>query len=195
MKKISWLFPALALFFIACNNSGKESGSTVDSSGTTTVDTSNNNNNQANNTVDQPTSVFMTKAADGGMSEVQMGQIAQQKGSNQRVKDFGSMMVNDHSKANDELKSIAGQKSVTLPDSISAEHKKMMTDLQKKKGKDFDKAYIDMMVDDHQKDVSEFEKASNETKNPDVKSWIDKTLPTLRMHLDSAKAIQGSLKH
>ena len=89
---------------------------------------------------------------------------------------------------------MASQKSVTLPDSVSAEHKKMMTDLQKKKGIDFDKAYIDGMVKDHQKDVKEFEEAANKVKDTDVKAFITNTLPVLKTHLDSAKAIQKRLK-
>jgi putative membrane protein len=77
---------------------------------------------------------------------------------------------------------------------VSSDHQKKADDLNKKTGKDFDKAYIKAMVDGHQSAVSDFEKASKNTKDADVKAWVDKTLPTLRMHLDSAKAIQKSLK-
>jgi putative membrane protein len=82
-----------------------------------------------------------------------------------------------------------------LPDSVGADHRKKIDNLEKKSGKDFDKAYIDAMVDGHQSTVNDFEKASNNTKDPDIKAWVDKTLPTLRMHLDSAKAIQKAIKH
>jgi putative membrane protein len=104
------------------------------------------------------------------------------------------MMVKDHTAAGDELKNMAKQKNVTLPETMSNDHQKKADDLNKKTGKDFDKAYIKAMVDGHQSTVSDFEKASKNTKDADVKAWVDKTLPTLRMHLDSAKAIQKSLK-
>jgi putative membrane protein len=136
----------------------------------------------------------MVKAADGGMEEVQMGKLANEKATNQRVKNFGQMMVDDHSKAGDELKSLASQKNVTLPASMSDDHQKDMDDLNKKKGKDFDKSYMKMMVSDHEKDISEFEKAAKNATDADLKAWADKTLPVLRKHLDSAKAINSSLK-
>ena len=105
------------------------------------------------------------------------------------------MMAKDHTQAGDELKSLARRKNVSLPDLIGSDHKNKIDDLEKKNAKDFDRAYIDMMVDGHQATVNDFEKASNNTKDPDVKSWVDKTLPTLKMHLDSAKAIQKAIKH
>jgi putative membrane protein len=144
--------------------------------------------------VDEATSDFMTKVADVGMTEVKLGQMAQDKAMNQRVKDFGAMMVKDHSAAGDELKSLASGKNVTLPATPGEEHQRKMEDLSKKTGKDFDKAYINAMVDGHQSAISDFEKASKNTKDADVKAWIDKTLPTLKMHLDSARAIKKVLK-
>jgi putative membrane protein len=119
-----------------------------------------------------------------------MGRLAQENASSPRVKAFGQMMVTDHSKANDQLKSLAASKNITLPDSVSDEQKKHMDELRKKTGDDFDKAYIDMMVDDHKEDVDMFEKASNNLKDADLKSFAATTLPTLRTHLDSAQIIQ-----
>jgi len=201
MKKISFVLLALPVVF-ACNNSSNDSVQKADSANEAKSDTSNLNNDTTNknNTagtiaVDQSTADFMVKVADVGMTEVKLGGIAQEKASNRRIKDFGQMMTRDHTKAGDELKSLARRKNVTLPDSIGNDHSKKIADLSKKSGKDFDKAYIDMMVDGHQSTVSDFEKASNNTKDPDIKSWIDNTLPTLRMHLDSAKAIQKAIKH
>ena len=103
-------------------------------------------------------------------------------------------MVKDHNAAGDELKNLASQKNVTLPATVSNDHQKKIDDLNKKSGRDFDKAYIDAMVDGHQATVNDFEKASKNTKDADVKAWIDKTLPTLKMHLDSARAIKKALK-
>jgi putative membrane protein len=201
MKKISFVLLALPIVF-ACNNGGKDSVEKADSAneaksdtGANYNDTTNKNANAGTIAVDQSTADFMVKVADVGMTEVKLGGIAQDKAMNKRIKDFGEMMKRDHSQAGDELKSLARRKNVTLPDSVGSDHRKKIDNLEKKSGKDFDKAYIDMMVDGHQSTVNDFEKASNNTKDPDVKSWVDKTLPTLRMHLDSAKAIQKAIKH
>jgi putative membrane protein len=200
MKKISFVLLALPLVF-ACNNGGKDSVEKADSANeaksdtTSSTDTTNKMSSAGTLAVDQSTADFMVKVADVGMTEIKLGGIAQDKATNKRVKDFGAMMTTDHSKANDELKSLARRKNVTLPESIGEDHQKKIDDLSKKSGKDFDRAYIDMMVDGHQSAVNDFEKASNNTKDADVKSWVDKTLPTLKMHLDSAKAIQKTIKH
>jgi putative membrane protein len=136
----------------------------------------------------------MTKAAGGGMMEVELGQLAQQNAKSERVKNFGQMMVRDHSAANDDLKAVARQKNVTLPESMPAEHQHHKDDLSKKKGADFDKAYIKMMVDDHKKDIDEFEKMSKNASDPDVKNFATQKLPTLKTHLDSAQAIWKDMK-
>ena len=202
MKKRAIVFLALPFVF-ACNNSSNDSVQKADSANESksdtstsmnTTDTTNKMSTATTMSVDQPTSEFMTKVSDVGMTEVKLGQMAQDKATSQRVKDFGAMMVKDHTAAGDELKNMARQKNVTLPETMSNDHQKKTDDLNKKTGKDFDKAYIKAMVDGHQSTVSDFEKASKNTKDADVKAWVDKTLPTLRMHLDSAKAIQKSLK-
>jgi len=144
--------------------------------------------------VDNESSNFAVKAADAGMAEVKLGEVAQQNASSPRVKAFGQMMVQDHSKANQELKSLASAKNVTLPDSVGEDHSKHIQDLSKKTGKDFDKDYIDMMVDGHQDVIDMFDKASKDLKDADLKAFATNTLPTLRAHLDSAKAVQESLK-
>lgn len=128
----------------------------------------------------------------GGMEEVEGGNIAQQNGMNPRVKDFGSMMVRDHSKANDELKSLASTKGLTLPSALPADKMKHLDGMRKMTGKSFDSHYISMMVNDHKTDIAEFEKASKDAKDPDLKAWAAKTLPTLKTHLDSAQAINKS---
>lgn len=144
--------------------------------------------------VDQESADFAVKAADAGMTEVQLGDAAQQLAGGSRIKDFGNMMVRDHSKANDELKTLAATKNITLPDSVGEEHKKHIDDLKKKKGVDFDKAYIDMMVNGH-KDVADmFEKAADNLKDADLKAFAARTLPIIRAHLDSAQTIQATMK-
>jgi len=137
---------------------------------------------------------FMNKAAQGGMAEVSLGQLAASKGTDSGVKDFGNRMVTDHGKAGDELKALASSKGVTLPADLDAESKKTSDELSKKSGKAFDKAYISDMVKDHEKDVAEFKKASTSAQDPDLKNWVTKTLPTLEDHLKMAKATNSKLK-
>jgi len=125
---------------------------------------------------------FMKKAAKGGRMEVAMGQVAEQKGQSEDVKSFGKRMVTDHSKANDELKSIASKKGVELP---SKEHTASWTS---------DKAYVDMMVKDHEKDLAEFKEEASSGSDPDVKKFADDTSKVIQEHLDLVKEIQGKLK-
>ena len=125
---------------------------------------------------------FMKKAAKGGMMEVTMGQIAEQKAQSDDVKSFGKRMVTDHSKANDELKSIASKKGVQLP---SKEHSAKWTS---------DKTYMDTMVKDHEKDLAEFKEEANSGSDPDLKKFADDTAKIVQEHLDLAKEILGKLK-
>ncbi len=137
---------------------------------------------------------FLTKAASGGMLEVQAGQMAQQRGVNQRVKDFGLMMIHDHTKGNEELKALAAGKGITIPQTLSNDHQKHLDELSKQKGNDFDKAYIDLMESDHKGDIEEYTDASEKITDPAVKLFAKNTLPMLLMHLDSVKAVKESLK-
>ncbi len=132
---------------------------------------------------------FLKKAAQGGQAEVQLGELAQQKSQDSKVKDFGKRMVDDHSKANEKLQSLAGSKGITLPTSIDAKDKAEKDRLSKLSGEQFDKAYMDYMVKDHTKDVSEFKKESQSAHDPDVKNFASTTLPTLESHLQEAKSI------
>jgi putative membrane protein len=135
----------------------------------------------------------MKEAAMGGMEEVELGQLAAQKASSPEVKNFGQHMVDDHSKANDQLKQLAAQKGVTLPTSMSASQKQEMNRLSKLSGAAFDSAYVSMMVKDHKKDVAEFQKESKNGKDSDVKSWASTTLPTLEDHLKMVQDIHSTM--
>jgi putative membrane protein len=137
---------------------------------------------------------FMTKAAQGGMAEVQGGQTAASQATNADVKTFGQQMVTDHSAANGQLMQLATTKGMALPTETDAEHKKKLSELSKKTGAAFDKAYMADMVEDHEKDVKEFEKESKDGKDPDLKAWAAKTLPTLQHHLQMAKATNAKVK-
>jgi putative membrane protein len=138
-------------------------------------------------------SEFMTEAASGGMMEVELGRIAQQKAQHADVKSFAQMMVTDHTKANDELKALAGTKNIVLPDSMSKDHMDHINNLRDKTGADFDNAYMDLMVDDHEDDVKEFDEAAQNLQDPEVKAFASKTVVTLRKHLDRAKQINDML--
>ena len=137
---------------------------------------------------------FLTEAASGGMAEVELGKMASTKAQNAEVKKFAQMMVTDHSKANDELKALAAKKNITLPTSPIAKHQSVIQELQSKSGAEFDKAYVEDMLEDHEKDVAEFEKQSQSNPDADVKAFAAKTLPTLKKHLESIKAIHGKMK-
>jgi len=137
---------------------------------------------------------FIMKAAQGGMAEVSSGSLAAQQGTDAGVKAFGNRMVTDHGKANDELRQLATNKGLALPAETDADHKKKQDELAKKTGKDFDKAYMEDMVKDHEHDVAEFEKMSKDAKDPDLKAWVTKTLPTLQDHLKMARETAGKVK-
>jgi len=130
---------------------------------------------------------FAKEAAIGGMAEVELGKLAKDKGSSDAVKQFGQRMVDDHSKANDELKSVAKQKNIDLPTSLDAKHQAVVDRLSKLSGAEFDRAYSSEMLKDHEQDVKEFQKEANSGIDPDMKNFASKTLPTLQEHLKMAK--------
>ncbi len=136
---------------------------------------------------------FVMEAAVGGMEEVQLGQLAAQKASDTDVKNFGQKMVDDHSKANDQLKQVASQKGITVPSTLPASKQKEVDHLSKLSGAAFDKAYVSMMVKDHKKDVAEFKKESTKAKDSDVKSFASTTLPTLQDHLKMIEDISAKM--
>lgn len=132
---------------------------------------------------------FVKQAAEGGEAEVQLGQLAVQKAQSPDVKAFGQRMVDDHTKANDQLKQVAEQLGVTLPSQPSAQDKAEKARLEKMSGAQFDKAYMNYMVADHKKDVAEFQKAASQATNPQVKNFAQSTLPTLQSHLQEAESV------
>lgn len=135
---------------------------------------------------------FIMDAAMGGMEEVELGKVAAQQGMSAEVKQFGQRMVDDHSQANSELMSLASSKGITLPTELDQKHRSEVTKLSGMSGADFDREYTKMMVSDHRKDVSEFEKQSTRGTDADLKAFATKTLPTLREHLRMAEALPGA---
>ena len=136
---------------------------------------------------------FAVAAADGGMLEVQLGQLALTKASSPKVKEFAQSMVDEHSKANEELKSLAQTKNITLPSTISEEKQKDYDKLAEKSGADFDKAYSEFMVKDHKDDVDQFKKAAEKCEDAEIKSWAAEKLPVLENHLSMAESLEDAV--
>jgi putative membrane protein len=132
---------------------------------------------------------FIKKAAEGGLAEVELGRLAAEKGHSDEVKKFGQRMVDDHSKANDQLKQLASSKGVNVPSDLDAKDKATKDRLSKLSGAQFDRAYMNDMVRDHSKDVAEFRHESKMAKDSDVKNFASQTLPTLEDHLKEARTI------
>lgn len=130
---------------------------------------------------------FIFDAARGSMAEVELGKLAAERAKNDEVKKFAQKMVDDHSKAGDELKTIAERKGIKLPQEMDAKSKALVARLQKLNGAAFDRAYMQAMVGDHLKDVNEFKKEANSGRDPQVKSFASTTLPTLEGHLQQAR--------
>jgi putative membrane protein len=137
--------------------------------------------------------MFMDKAAEGGLAEVQLGQLAEQKASEQSVKDFGKRMVTDHSQANDKLNGIASSEGVTLPTSLDAKDHALYDRLSGLSGSAFDVAYMRAMVSDHNQDVAQFQRESQTARNQAIRSFASTTLPTLQDHLHMAKKVRHDL--
>lgn len=135
---------------------------------------------------------FVMEAAMGGLMEVELGRLAAQQGTSEAVKQFGQRMVDDHSKANQELMTLASSKGMTLPTTLDEKHQKDVTKLSAMTGAEFDRAYAKEMLSDHNKDVKEFERQSNRGGDPDIRAFAAKTLPTLREHLQMARMLPGN---
>jgi len=133
---------------------------------------------------------FILAAAQGGMTEVKLGELAAQKGTRDEVKAFGQMMVKDHTAINDDLKALAAQKGVTLPDSLDAKHQGMVDKMAALTGSEFDAAYVADMIKDHKMDAKEFKAESAKTKDADIKSFVDKSIPVVAEHLQRITAMK-----
>ncbi|MGE5427450.1 MAG: DUF4142 domain-containing protein [Methylococcaceae bacterium] len=190
------LVMAVPLIMMSCGGQQNRSTDTSNKDTTMVRDTTNKNAALVNNTeaASNKDEDFIKDAVSGGLMEVELGRYAQQNAKHPRVRNFGAMMVRDHSKANDELKALLTQKNITVPATMDDKHHDKMTDIQKKTGADFDKDYMSEMVDDHDKDVDKFKKFAENGTDPELKSFAGKILPILLMHQDSAKKIKDALK-
>jgi putative membrane protein len=137
---------------------------------------------------------FVLQAAEGGMMEVAKGKLAAQKGTHEGVKQFGQKMVDDHTKAGDELKAIASGKSITLPgETPTSPMQAIVAKLEKLEGAAFDRAYVDDQVRDHEKTIALFEREAKTGKDADLKAFAEKTLPTLKEHLTMVQDLKTKL--
>lgn len=198
MKKTTLNLMLIGTMFLglsACNSNTTANDDSVDTAEKMN-EAMTDNNSTANNPaqVTEDDTEFAVMAADAGMAEVELGKLALSKSSNTEVKQYAQMMVDDHTAANNKLMAIASSKQITLPTSISDKHKKHVEDMSKMSGKDFDKHYISMMVDDHGEVVDAFKKENENTKDTDLKNFTSETLPTLMKHHDQAKALKDKMK-
>lgn len=133
---------------------------------------------------------FVKDAFAGGLTEIELGKLAVQKASSDAVKQFAQKMIDDHSKVNDELKTIAAKENITVQDSLDSKRQSKIDKLAKLSGADFDRAYIKDALKNHQQDVRDFQEEAKSGSDPDVKSFASKTLPTLEEHLNTAKGLK-----
>jgi putative membrane protein len=191
---------ALALLMVACSREDRTGQPETDTTATTGQSAQETSTASATTTgtsggtlsaLSAEDKEFITKAGMGGLYEVQAGTLALQKASSADVKAFAQRMVTDHGKANAELAQLATTKGVALATELGGDHKAAFDHLSMLSGAEFDKAYMAHMVDDHVKDVGEFEKASTSATDADVKGWAGKTLPTLQGHLTMARDVAG----
>jgi len=194
---------AAAMLLFACNNSSsKDSVDKADSANAAKSDSSTVKTDSTSSTsaaqpaikTDEKTTDFLVKAANGGLAEVKLAQLAKDKGSAASVKEFADMMITDHGAANDKVKQLAAARNVTLPAEPDADHQKKADDLSKKTGKDFDKAYVDAMIKGHKETVDMFKTASTKVTDAEVKAFIDNTIPTIEHHLQRIQEIKKGMK-
>jgi putative membrane protein len=143
--------------------------------------------------IDQEDSIFAVNAAKENLAEIELGQLAIKNAKGKRFKNFGWLMVKDHGKANTKLMAMAQLKKLPLPTKIDSTEQNKITQLAKKSGGDFNKAYVAMMIDDGKNDVKVFTDASTKTQDPDIKAYAKKTLPVIQKHLDAINAIHDSM--
>ncbi len=181
-----------SLLSVFCVLSCKQNNKTDDSE---EVATEQNDQKFDNNDNKEDDSEILVDAAETSLLEIEVGKLAQSKGTSAHVKEMGKMLEADHSKALSDLQAFAGKKSVSIPTVITHDGKEHYADLNgKEAGKDFDRKFADMMVDGHQDAIDKMEDASKNANDADVRTWAAGMIPTLQMHLDHAKKLQDELK-
>ena len=146
----------------------------------------------AKHTVSAADTRFVKTASEGGLAEVQLSQLALKQSQNDDVRNFAQKMVDDHTKANDQLKEIASKDNLEIPASLDPKHQARIDKMSKLSGPEFDKAYIKDQLKDHEQDVSEFQKEAQNGTDPNVKQFAASTLPTLQEHLNMVKQLKNN---
>jgi len=195
MRKLPLFIFSMTLLLLASCNSGSKQDEQANKTASDSLPAYDSDTSLKDpiDTSGNSVTTFVLKAAAGGQLEVELGNMAQQKALSPSVKQFGAMMVKDHSKANEELKALADTKNILIPSKMPDKLQQHINEMKKLGGKEFDKHYIGMMTDDHKEDIDLFEKAASGLKDADLKGFAAKTLPTLKIHLDSAKTIKEKL--
>ena len=137
---------------------------------------------------------FVKEAAAGGMMEVELGKIAADKATNDKVKAFGRQMQEDHGKAGEDLKTVAASKGVQIPTALEGKQKRTVHRLSKLSGPEFDRQYIRAMIEDHKEDLKAFQREADKAKDPDIKQFADKYVPMIKNHLEMAQTTGEQLK-
>lgn len=177
--------------FIACNSNTQRTSDPVERADS--VNEAQNEMISDATDAREATSDFLVKAADCGMAEVAAGKIARDKSVNTDVKAFAAEMIKEHEAVNKEVKSLASRLNIELPATSGEDHQKKIAELGGKEVKNFDKAFMDMMISDHKKTLDLFKDAGEKTLDPDVKAFIIATIPTLESHLARAETVQKTL--
>jgi putative membrane protein len=192
--QLKYYLPATVLFFLISCGSNNQSSTTTDSSQAKVDSTSSMKDSSLSASISQQDTKFAVDATNIGMMEIALGNVAQQNAMRKDVKDFGAMMVKDHTGAADDLKKIADAKHITLPTALSADDQKKVDDMKAKTGNKFDKAYIDMMIDGHKKAADEFQDEIKSGSDADLRAFATKTLDVIHAHLDSAQKCKSMQK-
>lgn len=137
---------------------------------------------------------FVKKAVENNLTEVELAKLAQEKGSSEAVKEFGKRIVEDHTKAGQNLQAVAAKVNVEVPSELPRGAKKTREKLAKLSGPDFDRAYAKVMLNDHKEDVASFTQEAQSGQVPEVKAFAAKTLPTLQAHRKMAEDLESSIK-
>jgi putative membrane protein len=192
MKKLNLIIAAglSALVMQACHNSTKTPA--TDSTTVTATDVTKTDSTQIM-PVDTGDASFAAKAAAGGMTEIALSKVAEQQATTSKIKDFAAMMITDHSAAGDKLAAIAKAKGISLPTGPDTMQQNMISDISKKTGKAFDKAYVNQMVKDHEATLKLFEKHLSMIKDTSLKAFDANTTPVIQHHLAVIKTIKSSM--
>ena len=172
---------------VSCGQTKTEDANSVDSTEYSKEVAEERNDETFETRASEKDAQFLVNAAEIGMKEVKLAELALSKSTNADVKELATMMRDEHTKAGEDLKALAAKKGVTIPTVLTEDGEDTHKKLSEKEGKKFDKEYCDMMVKGHKDAIDKFEKASKDAEDADIKNWATTMLPTLRNHLEHSK--------